>query len=885
MAAAGDNRADDPAGVGLSSDEAAARLRADGPNPLPRARGRSPVVALAAQMGHFFAVMLWVAAALAWVADMPALAVAIRVVVVVNGVFAFAQQYRADRAAATLADLLPPQVRVRRDGRRISLPAAEIVVGDVVLLEAGDRICADLRVDAAMSLALDNSLLTGESEAVHPVIGGSAFAGTFVAEGTGRGTVLATGEHTRLASIATMTRAAARPRSPLERQLHRVVRLVSWIAVGSGVACFLALVALGTDPSEGFLFAIGVVVALVPEGLLPTVTLSLAHSAQVMARDRALVRRLEAVETLGTTTFICTDKTGTVTQNRMSVLRVWTPEGTVTLTGVGYEPVGGVSGGAEAVRAAVGAAGSAAACVTGHPVFTGGAWTAHGDPMEVALTVAHARLGGHVDERGPGTRRIPFDPRVRCSGAVDDEWVHLLGAAESVLPRCAGPITGAAAAAVEAAGGEGLRVLAVARAALPEDGDRGRLPWEYEGMTFLGLLCLEDPPREGVTEALAQCRRAGIAVAMLTGDHPGTAAAIAREVGLLVDGDGGRVLVGTDLPGDDGELGDLLDADGIVVARITPEDKLRVARALQGRGHVLAMTGDGVNDGPALRQADIGVAMGASGTDVAREAADVVLLDDHFATIVRAIELGRATWSNVRRFLTYHLTDNVAELTPFVAWALSGGTIPLALGVLQILALDIGTDLLPALALGAEPARLHVMWGRLRTGSLLDGRILRRVFGVLGPTEAVAVMAAFLAVLSTSGWTPGTDVDEGSLAAASGAAFAAVVLGQLANAAACRSESMWVGAIPPTSNRLLLWAQVSMLVALAAFLFVHPLARLLGGAAPSLIGWAVAAAAIPAVLGVDSLHKWRRGHAGRDGVLRAESAGPLNPSTEMRERR
>ncbi|MBB1023588.1 MULTISPECIES: cation-translocating P-type ATPase [unclassified Dietzia] len=850
-----------PSEAGLSSGEAADRLRADGRNALPTSRPRSPLLALAAQMVNFFALMLWVAAALAWVADMPALSLAIGVVVVVNGLFAFAQQYRADRAAAALEDLLPPQVRVVRDGKVVRISAEQLVVGDAVQLEAGDRISADLRLDTAVGLAVDESLLTGESAVVHPDAGDTAYAGTFVVEGAGSATVTATGTRTRLASVAVMTHSAARPTSPLTRQLHRVVRMVSLIAAGTGVASFVVLVALGTEASEGFLFAIGVTVALVPEGLLPTVTLSLARSAQVMARDRALVKRLEAVETLGTTTYICSDKTGTLTQNRMSVRRVWTPAGTVTVSGEGYAPEGEATGGACAIRAAALATASAAACVSGRPELVDGRWTARGDPMEVALVVAQARLDGQREPVRPERRRIPFDPRARCSGAVDDDWIHLLGAAESVLPRCSGS-TVAAAQEVTAAGGEGLRVVAVARAVRPETGEGEPLPWECDGMELLGLLCLEDPPREGVADALGQCRRAGVAVAMLTGDHPDTAAAIARQIGLLGAGPdaSARVIAGADLPVDDDELGELLDTDGTVVARITPEDKLRVARALQKRGHVVAMTGDGVNDGPALRQADIGVAMGAGGTDVAREAADVVLLDDHFATIVRAVELGRATWSNVRRFLTYHLTDNVAELTPFVVWALSGGTVPLALGVLQILAVDIGTDLLPALALGAEPARRQVMKGPLRTDSLLDGRILRRVFGVLGPTEALVVMSAFLAVLLMAGWSPGAAVDPGTLAAASGAAFAALVLGQFANALACRSESTWFGAIPLMSNTLLLWAQVSMLAALAVFLFVPPVHQVLGGTNPPLIGWVVAAIAIPAVLTADSLHKWRRRH-------------------------
>jgi magnesium-transporting ATPase (P-type) len=358
-----------------------------------------------------------------------------------------------------------------------------------------------------------------------------------------------------------------------------------------------------------------------------------------------------------------------------------------------------------------------------------------------------------------------------------------------------------------------------------------------------------------VADAITACRRAGIRIALLTGDHPGTARTIAAEVGII--GRDGDVLEGRDLPDDPGELGALLDRD-VVVARVTPEDKLRIAEALQARGHVVAMTGDGVNDGPALRAADVGVAMGASGTDVAREAADMVLLDDRFETIVAAVELGRATFSNIRRFLTYHLTDNVAELTPFVVWALSGGRIPLALTVLQVLALDIGTDLLPALALGAEPPNARVLSGRARVTTLVDRTLLRRVFGVLGPAEAVAEMLAFLSVLLAGGWAWGAEPSDHLLAAASGAAFAAVVLGQLANAFACRSAHVPAYAQSPLTNPLLLLAVAVEVVLLVVFLTVPPLPGLLRGAWTSGLGWVMAALAVPLVLAVDTLSK-RRG--------------------------
>ncbi|MEO6086862.1 MAG: cation-transporting P-type ATPase [Umezawaea sp.] len=836
--------------AGLSGAEAASRLRRDGPNSLPAAKRRHALVLLAKQLVHIFAVMLWVAAALAYIAGMPSLSVAIAVVVLLNGAFAFAQEYRADRAAQKLRDLLPLKTKVLRDGRPVLVDATDLVVGDVMLLTAGDRVSADAEVVDLAGLAVDESMLTGESKPVRTQQGSAVLAGTHLVEGEATAVVTATGAGTRLAAIAALTSHATRPPSPLTVRLNKVVRVVGFTAIGVGVAFLGIAVLLGLPLIEAFLFAVGVTVALVPEGLLPTVTLSLARAAQRMAGRNALVRRLDAVETLGATTFICTDKTGTLTRNEMSVVTVWTPIGEATVEGVGYDPSGVVVG-SEPVRSLVRElAVSAARCSpVAHVEHRDGQWLPIGDPMEVALHVLAARAGAEIPATAEA--KYPFDPHRRRSSVVDADGVHVSGAPDSVLPLCA-PAHGAEEAITTLAA-SGLRVLAVARRRDLRAGDDTGWEAAERDLELVGLVGLQDPPRDDVASAIESCRTAGIRLLMVTGDHPATARAIARQVGLL--GPEELVVEGANLPEDEAELGKLLDRDGVVVARVTPEDKLRIAKALQARGHVVAMTGDGVNDGPALRAADIGVAMGASGTDVAREAADLVLLDDHFATIVAAVELGRATFANIRRFLTYHLTDNVAELTPFVVWALSGGSIPLALTVLQVLALDIGTDLLPALALGTEPPNPKTMHGKAPTGALIDRTVLVRVFGILGPTEAVIEMGAFLGVLLAGGWALGRTPDGELLAVASGTAFAAVVLGQLANAFACRSGSRAVVRVGLLGNRLLGWAVLVELVLLLAFLGVPPVADLLGGTFPSALGWALAACAIPAVLVVDTLHK------------------------------
>jgi calcium-translocating P-type ATPase len=743
---------------------------------------------------------------------------------------------------------------------------------------AGDRIPADLTFTEADSCTVDESMLTGESEPVPKKQSETGTGGTFLVNGEAEGIVTATGARTRLAEIAALTAAVKPPQSPLTTELRRIVRLIAVVALGVGALFFALSALIGFSWQNAFLFAIGVSVALIPEGLLPTVTLSLAMGAQRMAHRKALVRHLQAVETLGSTTFICTDKTGTLTQNRMSAVQVRTVRGTVTVAGEGYEPVASVSGDEEALALAARAGLAAAAASRGTITLRDGGWYPQGDPMEAALNALMRRLTGASEAipAGTSTTRFGFSPSRRRETVIAGTTLSMKGAPEAVLPLCVGTGTEGHAASLPIDGwvdvehqiqemaSQGLRLLAVAGRTLSQvEIDRVAAgSWGAEeverGLTLLGFIGLHDPPRPSVAAALQKSREAGVKVAMITGDHPSTAAAIAREVGLLLEP--ARILEGANLPEDDQDLGALLDHDGVVVSRVSPEQKLRVAKALQRRGHVVAMTGDGVNDGPALQEADVGVAMGLGGTDVAREAADLVLLDDDFATIVAAIEQGRATYANIRRFLTYHLTDNVAELTPFVIWALSGGSFPLALGVLQILFLDIGTDLLPALALGGEQPGRGVMRRPPERRHLMDRALMIRVFALLGPVEALVEMAAFVTVLAAAGWHPGGPPLGGdTLIQASGAAFAAVVLGQLANAYACRSATQPPWRLGWFTNRLMLWSVMAEIAALGVFLGVPPVAALLGHAPPPPAGWAVALLAVPAVFAADYLHKALKG--------------------------
>ena len=854
--------------TGLTSAQAADVLHEVGPNAEPRPDRPAPLWQLARQFTHFFALMLWGAAALALLAGLPPLAVAIACVILINGVFAFIQEGRADRAAERLRSLLPSRATVIRDDRPVTIDAVEIVPGDVLWLQPGDRIPADGTLLRCTSLRIDTSLLTGESVPVRMKPGDPIVGGCFVVEGDAHAVVTRTGPRTELAAISRLTANAGDAPTPLTLALRRVVRLIALISLGVGLLFLVITLITGRPLTDALVFGIGVTVALVPEALLPTVTLTLAWGAERMARHRVLVRRLEAVETLGSTTVICTDKTGTLTQNAMTVVRAWTPASSVTAADPGYDPEGvvDITGDAESMRDL---AREAQRCSEGYVVHVDGHWVARGDPMEAALDSFARRVRAPA---APSTlvHRFPFTPERRRMSVAYADGVAVKGAPDAVLPLCAP--NPSAESVVDDMTSRGLRVLAVARGPTCLSSDVDDVERD---LVLVGIVGLEDPPRPGVRQALDACRTAGITVHMVTGDHPATAAAIATEVGLRpLDG---LVITGAELPADDGELARLLDRPGTVVARVTPPDKLRIARVLRKQGHVVAMTGDGVNDVPALREADIGIAMGQSGTDVAREAADLVLLDDDFDSIVAGIAQGRATYVNIRRFLTYHLTDNVAELAPFVVWALSGGQIPLALGVLQVLAIDIGTDTFAAAALGAEPHARDVLSRPPVSGALLNRTVLLRAFGIIGPAIALASMGAFFATYLVAGWRVGDAFPVGQVALmASGAAFATVVLGQTANAFACRSSTRWPGALGWTTNRLLIPAVIADLVIAGLMLGVPFLAQALTQAPPGLAGWCIAIGTMGFVLALDAAFKaFRRRADGRrpSAAPRAQARG------------
>jgi calcium-translocating P-type ATPase len=876
---------------GLSSREAGRRLVAQGPNELRRRGGRRWPRRLARQFVHPLALLLWLAAALAFVAAVPALGCAIVAVVFLNALFAFAQERQAERAVEALTRYLPQQATVRREGRRETIDARALVPGDVLLLAEGDRISADARLLAG-ALELDMSTLTGESQpvlrsaefadAAGPLLDARelVFSGTSCVGGEGEALVFATGMQTEIGRIAALSQRVETEESPLEQQVRRVAWLIALVAVAAGLA-FLPIgwLGAGLPLADAFTFAVGLIVANVPEGLLPTLTLALAVGVASLARRGAVVKRLSAVETLGSTTVICTDKTGTLTENRMRAVRVWTPLGELDLEGnvdaaaaVAADPVLGLLGR------------TLAACSTAE-LAADDSGKSRGEATEVGLLETARSLGTDVGvaRRDHDRQKLyRFDPRLRLMSTVDERrdgglTVHAKGAPEEVLARSTmigGPTDhvplaagdrAAVLAVLERYAAQGLRVIAVARRRLPGGADPPDRREEAErDLVLLGLVALFDPPRPEVADAVGRCHTAGVRVVVVTGDHGLTAAEIAHRVGIARDGV--TVVTGEELERmSERELDRLLrEGRELIFARASPEAKLRIADALRAEGHVVAMTGDGVNDAPALRRADIGIAMGITGTDVAREAATMILTDDNFATIVAAVAAGRRVYDNVRKFVLYILAHTTPEVAPFLLFALSGGSIPLPLTVLQILAIDLGTEILPALALGREPAEPGLMERRPRARSehVIDRPMLVRAWLFLGLIEAGLVLGGFFAVLLRAGWSPGDDVGAGSplhhaYLQATTMTFAGIVACQIGTAVAARTERAPLRKVGAFSNRMLLWGIASEIVFAAALVYVPLFQGVFGTAALGPAELALLATFPFVVWGADEL---RRAH-------------------------
>jgi magnesium-transporting ATPase (P-type) len=723
--------------AGLSETEAESRLGRHGANALPPPPRRHPALRLLSQFNNTLIYFLLAASLAAWALGHVVDAGVIVAVVAVNAIVGFVQEGRAEQALDAIRDMIAPRASVMRAGRRVSLPAAALVPGDMVLLEAGDQVPADMRLTRTRALLVDEAILTGESVAAQKreeeVVENAplgdrfsmAYSGTLVAAGQGAGVVVATGAATEIGHISRLIGEVEVLTTPLLRQINEFGRRFTGIAIGTAALLFaFAILVRAYQWDEALLVVVALAVGVVPEGLPAVITITLAIGVRRMAARRAIIRRLPAVETLGSTSVICSDKTGTLTRNEMTVRRIVAADGEAAVEGVGYAPEGNFLRDGEACAAPPEFAVRLARCgllCSDAALARGvdGTWRSEGDPMEGALVAAAIKAGlSPAEERAarPRLDEIPFDARHRFMATLHDgpegRAIYLKGAPEQVLAMCRAEAAadgerpldeGYWAERIAEAASAGERVLGFAwRPAAGES----RLTMEGvgDGLVFLGIAGFIDPPREEAVEAVARCRSAGIAVKMITGDHGATAAAIARQLGLAQNP---NVVTGAELEQvSDAELPALARRTE-VFARTNPEHKLRIVRALQSEGAIVAMTGDGVNDAPALKQADVGIAMGRKGTEAAKQASQMVLVDDNFATIVAAVHEGRTVFDNIRKVIAWTVPTNGGEAVAIIVAILAGFTLPLTPA--QILWINMVLTVTLGLVLAFEPAEPDVM--------------------------------------------------------------------------------------------------------------------------------------------------------------------------------
>ncbi len=866
---------------GLSNAEAEARKSLYGENRLSEQHKEPYWTRLIQNFMHPQAGILILAAILAFVGLDFVLGLVIITLTLANTFFAFWREYRAEKAVEKLQEVLPAYAHILRDGKDEHIPAKDVVPGDILILEEGDNIAADARVVEEYGLRTNNSTLTGEAVPARKVADASyqqgiseleqpnlIFAGTSVASGTGRAVAYDTGMLTQFGRIAHLTQSIEQEPSPFQKELKVVTKVITFVAFGVGAIVFAVGITtnIGLTVNKLLLFTLGIIVAAIPEGLPATLTLSLAAAVQRLALKGVLAKKLAIVETLGTVSVICTDKSGTLTQNQMTVKEIWVSQQKVKLSGVGYDPKGTFSPSPtnqpweESLLALMEASSCCNNARLNPPTMENPNWSSLGDQTEAAMKVA--ALKAQVNEKAlgilyPRVHEIPFDARRKRMTTIhrelQKEIAFVKGAPREVLQLCTSiqlddqvvPLDNRLRAEIMAANDDyarnALRVLAVARRELPIKSGPYAAEEIERDLTFLGLVAMMDPPRPEVEAAIKICRQAGIRIVMITGDYGLTAESLARRVGMLSTPNP-RIITGAELD----EMGDIdlqkaLDHE-VLLARMAPEHKMRLVAAFQARGDVVAVTGDGVNDAPALRKADVGVAMGIVGTDVAKEAADIILTNDNFGAIVSAIEEGRAIFDNIRKFITYIFSSNVPEIMPFVVTA-SFTQIPLALKVRQIIAIDLGTDLLPALALGMEKPEPDVMTHppRPRGTKLLDTGLLRRAFLWLGMIEAVLCYIGFFSVYLFSGnWNLlhlpipplpfppffALVLSEPQVHSMAVTVFhAGVVLAQVGNAFACRSEKSRNTRLGWVSNHYLLFGVLVELIGIWSIINYEFLAK------------------------------------------------------------
>jgi Ca2+-transporting ATPase len=867
----------DTSATGLSAADAEGRLSLYGENILSEQPRPSEWQKYVNQIRHPFTLIMFLAAIISLLQNEIPLAIVIFLVSVVNGVFSYWRERRAEQAIDNLRHLLPSYAHIMRDGTDMHVPSGSVVPGDLLILAEGDNIPADARVIEEFGLRVNNASLTGESVAARKTAEASVlsnlsdlerpnliFAGTSVASGTGKAIIYATGMLTQFGRIAQLTQTVQEEPSLFQIELERLSRRMAIIALGIGGIVW-ALATFDPNVSKHFhntiLLALGTIVAITPEGLPATLTLSLAIAVQRLASQGVLAKRMTVVEKLGNVSVLCTDKSGTLTQNQMTVREIWIARQKLKVTGVGYEPKGHFIPSPdnapyrEDLKDLLEAAMSCNNARINPPGLEHATWTALGDQTEAALKVA--AMKHHVDEDVnsvlfPRIHEIPFDARRKRMTTIHRELDRVVaftkGAPREILQLCTHilingekiPISEEVRSEVISANDEysrrALRVLGIARRDLPLGFPAYSAKDVEKDLTFLGLMAMMDPPRPEVEQAIKTFKEAGIRIVMITGDYGLTAESLARRVGLI-EIPNPTIITGAELDSmDDITLNNMLEKE-VIFARMAPDHKLRLVSAYQANGETVAVTGDGVNDAPALRKADVGIAMGLIGTDVAKDASDIILTQDNFSSIGSAIQEGRAVYDNIRKFITYIFSSNISEVFPFIITSALG--IPPALTVRQILAIDIGTDIFPAIALGSENPEPDVMkLPPRRTKPLLDNGLLTRAFLWLGLLEAGLCYLGFLATYLLSGnaqllnqnwfnainW-PHLLVIQGDVHAVARTVFlAGVVIAQIGNAFACRTSKAHNTQLGWGSNKMLLAGLALALIVIVGLIYVPGLA-------------------------------------------------------------
>jgi Ca2+-transporting ATPase len=859
------------AAAGLNEQEAKRRLSEYGPNELQAAHRVSPWMLFLQQFKNVLIIILLIATALSAFLGHEIEAIAIAVIVLLAVLLGFVQEYRAERAIEALRQMAAPTANVIRDGRETNVPASELVPGDVIILRAGDKIPADARLIEAVNLQIEEAALTGESVPVekntapidnpNPALGDRrniAYAGTAATYGRGRAVIVATGMNTEFGKIAQMLQTVETGRTPLQENLDKVGRALAWAAL----VIVSIIVVLGLMRGQPFvemlIFGVALAVAVVPEALPAVVTISLAIGVQRMVRRHALMRRLSAVETLGSTSVICSDKTGTLTKDEMTIRKVYVAGRTLDVSGAGYEPQGQFSLNGAPVELSAGLKQllqSATLASDAHIIREpDGRSGIKGDPTEGALVVAAAKIGldkADLDMRFPRINEIPFTSETKRMTTLHTTQQGVIacskGALEVILDSCAKQLTDNGETMLDAAGrtaileaahrmaGEAMRVLAVASKS------NATLESAECEMTFLGLVGMIDPPRPEAKVAVRTCENAGIKVVMITGDHPITAQAIARELGILK---AGRVVTGDELEAmPDAELE--REVQNIeVYARVSPAHKLRVVTALQKNGQIVAMTGDGVNDAPALKKADIGIAMGMTGTDVSKEAAAMMLTDDNFASIVAAVEEGRGIFSNIKKYLMYLLSSNLGEMGLMGVATLAG--MPMPLSAVQILFVNLFTDGLPALALAVDPPEKDLM--RRKPRNPRTGIFTRPVVALMtagGVWSTIVNLGLFVWALRS-----GRSTEE-----AMTMTFMSLVLIQFFKAYNFRSDRHSV-LNKPFANKWLNWAILAELLVMFVIVYLPCLQRPFGTYSLPFVDWVIVVVLAFSVSPVLEAVKW-----------------------------